>query len=419
MADPRSPEKNSTRASGGARTTTSTNSVGNKSIMTRHVVTILLSIAVLLQVIINGVVTTSDLSKMYQVSSEALDHFVLPQNENASLSPSLQAYQMSSEALDHFVLPQNENASLSPSLQAQPFQVIHTVLTRFMVGQPSFPILARARFKLFQAFCYPSMRYQTSQNFYWVVLAEAKMDPEILQEMAEMLQPMPNAYLVLTSNTSWISDGYGVEGEKGYGVDLQEIADEFRAGTTNVTTGDLDKLRSFDYLQMTGKPILRLDTTLDADDGLHHHGVEMMHDMAIDFASRQRTFLRESRNITWLNLNNSWWNFCGHDHWEWHNRDIYMLSPGEYQAKGIGSGLIGLRREPVWCASAGTTRAGSISLPIHSPPEFPPEGARNHAHVLGRNPVCDEVVNFTNCGVRKFPSFPFVLRARVSSMILL
>ena len=89
-------------------------------------------------------------------------------------------------------------------------QVIHTVQTRFMVGQPNQPILARARFMLFETFCFPTMRYQTSQNFYWIVLVDPRLQEDILNDMQTLLKNMPNAFLVLTSNTTWAADGVGV-----------------------------------------------------------------------------------------------------------------------------------------------------------------------------------------------------------------
>jgi hypothetical protein len=130
-----------------------------------------------------------------------------------------------------------------------PFEVIHTVQTRFMVGQPNQPILARARYLLFTTFCYPTMRSQTSQNFYWIVLADPRLDESILEDLRNLLLPMPNAYLVLTSNNTWIADGVGVPGVTSYGVGLQEIAEEYRTNNLTVSTGNVDCLKQFDLFR--------------------------------------------------------------------------------------------------------------------------------------------------------------------------
>ena len=294
-----------------------------------------------------------------------------------------------------------------------PFRVIHTLSTRFMVGQPGLPLLTRARLKLFEVFCLPTILGQTNQNFYWLLLVEAQLENSVLKELESMVKHMPNAFMVLTSNTTWVTDGAGVQKSQGYGITLQEIADLYRRGSIEIISGDLEHLSAFDYRTMSDEDqiVLRMDTLVDADDGLHHQAVEKMQSMAVNWARHQQSIT----NITRFNLENSWWNFCGSDHLEWHNRETYLLTEETYQERGISSGLVGLRKRPHFCTSVGTTRVGCISLPITELPKFPMAAERNHAVVLSDNPTCEEGTQVAFCSRRVFPDFPLVFRSRVSA----
>jgi hypothetical protein len=283
-----------------------------------------------------------------------------------------------------------------------------------MVGQPNQPILARARYLLFETFCYPTMRYQTSQNLYWIVLADSRLEESILKDMQNLLRPMPNAYLVLTSNTTWAADGVGVPNVTSYGVDLQDIANEYRINHRLVVTGNTSRLRDFDLLHRRNKSnnnssslILKMDTILDADDGLHNQGVEWMQVMAVDYAQRQRRELSAPR----LHLASTWWIFCGTDHIEWHNREIYMLKPKDYNTTGISSGLTGLRKKPFFCSSAGFTRVGTLQPPIDTV-VYPRQAYTNHAGVIGRFPYCGVNGTLAHCWKREFPNVPLIVKSR-------
>jgi len=103
-----------------------------------------------------------------------------------------------------------------------PFSIVHSLTTRFMLGQKGQPTLARARYLLFETFCQPTVRYQTAlksgYDFSWFVLADPGLDKEILNDMRNLLSsdgssssfPNGNAYLILTDNPSWAADGVGV-----------------------------------------------------------------------------------------------------------------------------------------------------------------------------------------------------------------
>jgi hypothetical protein len=294
-----------------------------------------------------------------------------------------------------------------------PFEVIHTVHTRFMVGQPNQPILARARYLLFATFCYPTMRYQTSQNFYWIVLADPRLDKSILDDLRNLLLPMPNAYLVLTSNITWIADGVGVPDVTTYGVGLQEIAEEYRTNNLTVSTGNVDRLKQFDLFRRRkggdSSIILKMETNLDADDGLHKKAIELMQTVAVEHAKFQQNLLG---NQTVLSLESTWWLFGASDQIEWHNRDIYTMTPGDYASNGISSGLAARRKNPTYPPSAGWTRVGTLQAPVRTI-HFPLNAYTNHGAIDETQiPRCGGTRTFAGCNARKFPGFPLVMRTR-------
>ena len=120
--------------------------------------------------------------------------------------------------------------------QESPYNIVHGMTTRFMLGQKGQPILARARYLLFETFCQPTVRYQTAleaskgYEFSWFVLADPGLDKEIIDDLRGLLSqksssfPEGNAYLILSDNPSWAADGVGVPGVTSYGAGFEEIA---------------------------------------------------------------------------------------------------------------------------------------------------------------------------------------------------
>lgn len=324
-----------------------------------------------------------------------------------------------------------------------PYQVLHTVTTRFMVGQPNHPLLARARFLLFETFCWPTMRYQTNQNYYWLVLVDPRLDATILHDMEALLNKVPtkNAFMVLTSNTDWVQDGIGVENATSYGVGLQTVAEEFRDGRVAVVTGNVTHLhRALDVIGGgggDGRPILVVETLLDADDGLNNRAVEWIQELAIAKAREQQRYARylppaapAPGSGSGLSLNSTWWLLCGTSHIEWHNRDVFTVTKAQYEEFGISSGLTGLRTNPYFCTSAGFTRIGlttsaaassaSASLPRLT--QFPNDALGNHAIAFYSPPCTGDVaaaaaatggnVSLARCYRRVFPGQPFIVKSR-------
>jgi hypothetical protein len=359
---------------------------------------------------------------------------------------------LSSQSSQSLVLPQppfqpggqnnnnNSNNNKQHSLEHppgnSPYTILHTVTSRFMVGQaPNVTYgkqfeIQKARYLLFETFCWPTVKHQTSSNFYWLVLVDPGLDERIIGSIRDLMSstehfPDGNAFLVLTNNTKWSSDGIGVENSTSYGVGLQPVAQEFKDGSLEILTGNTDYLlRALDWMDGNGnvkttkknnnnlrtthndenKPLLVIETLLDTDDGLNNHAVEWIQDTAVqrtkehwDYKQQQlrqqqqlaannntksskTAALRQSSSSSTIvqpSLNTTWWFLCGTDHIEWHNREIFQLTEEQYSKTGITSGLAGLRKAPLFCTSAGFTRVG-----ITTPPKVGASASSNYSHMV-------------------------------------
>lgn len=203
---------------------------------------------------------------------------------------------------------------------------------------------------------------------------------------------------------------------------MQDIANEYRRrseanhASNNgfaVISGDTSRLSDLDLFQPTTQNnssntgiIIKMDTILDADDGLHNLGVEWMQSMAVQYAQHQRQGMTTSR----LDLASSWWVFCGTEHIEWHNREIYMLHPRDFEERGISSGITGVRKKPEFCTSAGFTRVGILEPPIQTV-LYPRQAYLNHAQVIGKLLHCN-ITTLNHCYKREFPNIPLIVKSR-------
>ena len=343
--------------------------------------------------------------------------------------------------------------SMCSPQDTSPYTILHTVTSRFMVGQAPKETydskqleIQRARYLLFEAFCWPTMKYQTSMNFFWLVLVDPGLDPRIIEDMRDLMSnekhfPVGNAYLVLTNNTEWASDGIGIENSTSYAVGLRPVAQEFRGGNLDILTGNTDYLlRALDMMDGKDKasipkrPLMVIETLLDTDDGLNNRAVEWIQTAAIKRTqqhSKQKLFvtttnntksaLKESTSSIPPSLNSTWWFLCGTDHIEWHNREIFKLTEKIYNESGITSGLAGLRKSPLFCTSAGFSRIGITDIPAdtsksnYSHMVFPKDGYSNHALTFyfpecSTNAVANG--NYSACWHREFRNESFVLKSR-------
>mmetsp|Transcript_1356 Transcript_1356/g.3481 ORF Transcript_1356/g.3481 Transcript_1356/m.3481 type:complete len:537 (-) Transcript_1356:585-2195(-) len=323
----------------------------------------------------------------------------------------------------------------NPTAPDAPFDLIHSVLTRFMVGQgpkegtSNKYELTRAHFLLFKTFTWASIKHQTRQNFFWIVLMDPSLDKGVIDDARKLLGkehfPEENAYLVLTDNIKWSEDGTGVPGADHNGIGLPVIVEAYRKGEVEILTGNKDRfLGALDAVEgkkknnnennndndtnndttTTTKPILMIETNLDADDGLHNSGVEWSQETAIEHTLHHRKGQLKTDPNSPVDLETTWWHLCGEDFMEWHNREVYLLDASEFAARGISSGLAGLRRKPIYCRSSGYSRVG-IALPGDKR-EFPRDAHINHS-LMYNMPECSspgdtQGSNFRRCWRREF-----------------
>ena len=340
--------------------------------------------------------------------------------------------------------------------KSDPYKILHSLTTRFMIGQPNEPILARARYLLFKTFCHPTVAHQSAspEDFFWFVLADPMIGPDVIDDMQRLLSydifPEGNAYMILTNNTSWAADGVGVPGVSSYGASFQEIAKGVRDGNVKLLTGNETRLiRTLERKLMntkneTTKPLLIIETMLDADDGLNNNAIQWIQDLAVFYTQQQQQQQQQKLAINNNNnnpsLDSTWLLLCGTDHIEWHNRDIFRLSDSAYKEVGLTSGITGIRHAPQYCASAGFTRVGLTTSMLTSEKDgsnypnnksnpqqrdaftFPQKAYSNHALATENFDLCSvpgdyNTDGFTNstmsrCFLREFAGLPFILKSR-------
>eukprot|EP00536_Pseudo-nitzschia_multiseries_P010672 jgi/Psemu1/67533/estExt_Genemark1.C_3340034 len=316
-----------------------------------------------------------------------------------------------------------------------PYDLVHSVLTRFMVGQgpkegtSNKYELTKAHFHLFKTFTWPSIKFQTRQNFFWIVLMDPSLDKGIINDTKELMSkkhfPEENAYLVMTDNIKWSEDGVGVPSADRNGIGIPPIAEAFKNGNIEILTGNKDYLlRVLDMVEGTekqkpaatnadaepksapNKPIMFIETNLDADDALHNSGVEWTQKTALEQSIYQRKEQLKANPNARIDLESTWWWLCGEDYIEWHNREVYRISADDFSSVGISSGLVGLRRKPHYCRSSGFSRVGITTRGTEK--EFPREAHHNHSYMYVfaqcKAPPPTDVVeeNFNRCWRREY-----------------
>ena len=391
----------------------------------------------------------SFLSTISDYETSELEHFL----ESSKVSLSSPPFGSKRAAIDRKDLWYEHSLENPP--EDSPYTILHTITTRFMVGQASNATVGvakqleiqNARYMLFETFCWPTVQRQTSMNFYWIVLVDPNLEPTIIDKVKALLGderhfPAQNAFMVLTNNTKWASDGVGVENSTSYGVGLQPVAQEFHDGTLEVVTGNTDYLlRALDTMKGTyeathlasssPKPLMVIETLLDADDGMNNGAVEWIQSKALQRTKEHWDKLQHKQHANTTatleqsspSLNTTWWFLCGTDHIEWHNREIFWLTQEEYAESGISSGLAGLRQSPLFCTSAGFTRIGITEIPKkpsgYSHMAFPKDGYSNHALTFyfpectsSSNTSMGSNGNYSACWHREFEDKVYILKSR-------
>ena len=319
----------------------------------------------------------------------------------------------------------NSNGSIAnPNAKEEDYEIIHTITTRFHMKQGSgkAPTLGMARLKLFEAFCLPTLIGQTNQNYFWIILTDPHLDKVLLDKITDLLDPMGNAYVTLTNE--WINNNHGVNIiEYHHQLKSNQMNNSANNTGIKIVTGDIEKLKTSlsvissspsSKTSVSRKKVLLIDTLLDADDGFHRFAVDgiqkesLQHALALDevrikegYLERNQKKKNSQNQTTHWTLKNSWWISAVSSHYEWHNRDIFLLKNVSDAKSQISSGIIGFRDDSNKMAiSAGLTRSGilepldTIGFAYH--PEWFPKQALIRHDRIGSIPRCGNLTTATD-----------------------
>jgi Putative rhamnosyl transferase len=250
-----------------------------------------------------------------------------------------------------------------------PWPTIHIVTSRFMQMQPNLTALGHARITLFDTFCLPTMQHQTSQQFLWIIQTDPNLDPGILKKMVQLLQPLPNAYLV-GSNGNFLHWRDGKQG--------RDLASH------RVYTGNRTLLEAAMALA-TQLPVL--ETRLDADDGLHVQYIETLQKVAYEQVFSPPPPLplpvqEQDQQQSPPKSRLKWKHWCADRNVEWRSSIIAPPVRNNSNNNNIplsSSMLYGKIMGPVhdhWCITPGLTTAYAVGTTI--------EQVKNNKHHLLR-----------------------------------
>jgi hypothetical protein len=273
--------------------------------------------------------------------------------------------------------------------------VLHVVTSRFMQGQSTLNALAKARLRLFETFCLPTMLNQKADNFLWFVMTDPQLDPELLHHLQSLLEPRPNFYLV-TSNAKLLTPSNLTNI---LSAEHQDSADA-AAYQKVLLTGDIDLLRN--QMLDPNRPLL-LETRLDADDGLHSDTLSQIQTIAKALPVDTR----------------GWQIICNNIHYEWRNDDISVIDPNI--TKISSSGKLRIVKESI-CVTPGYTLVRHREPPSIDFPSWPkighnlvarewPECKFENASIVGEA-VETKTGNFIHDCWKKMAYFPAALRSR-------
>ena len=158
---------------------------------------------------------------------------------------------------------------------------------RFMQHQPDLVELGLARLKLFQAFTLPSMEYQKSRNFLWIIRTDPNLIPELKKALVETLSrsPLLDRIVLLGDNNN--------PGSFHHSPPLSKNPGQSLFGNPELYSDYLERAKSGSHVVV--------ETRLDADDGL-----------PLDFVTTIQAEVQER-----IQFKNDWIQWCSTHHQEW------------------------------------------------------------------------------------------------------
>jgi hypothetical protein len=305
-----------------------------------------------ISILLGALAATSILANLYLLSWLPL-----------SISPEwVESEGLSSEMTEEDNFEQEEQVVVNP-------EVLHIVTTRFMQNQAQLLALGNSRLRLFETFCFPSMKSQQVSNFLWFIMTDPNLDPTLMEPLKNLLAPHPNFYLIP------------------YNDHLMSPDDFAAIATTEdcMVSGDINLLLS--SLYDTNRSVL-LETRLDADDALHSNALLDIQDAALSLPDDSE----------------GWQVVCNSIHYEWRNPEITSFSQ---VVRTPGS--LRVVQESI-CVTPGYTlikHRSNHSVSMPAPPRTP-------HHLITRDwPRCGEKKTnaTTNCWI-KMKRYPSALRCR-------
>ena len=192
-------------------------------------------------------------------------------------------------------------------------QLVHVVETRFMQSQSQLLELGFARLALFEAFCLPSMLSQTNPNFLWIIRADPKLHPSIVDRLRTILGGRSN-FILIGSNHN--PEGFGRVKPK---LPFQSFL-RFDNVTPSVWNGNISLLEEA-YDRSAAGAVL-LETRLDSDDGVNIHFIEM-----VQTEARKNLIIDNNDNKNSEYDDNLWRLWCIESRIEWHPLNPYPDTP--------------------------------------------------------------------------------------------
>ena len=237
----------------------------------------------------------------YRALRQSADHRTLFNNDKSKDYQNPRALDKDdasqSSRKESLVMKQNESAiatTIQDNGDAMDVEIVHVVETRFMQKQSHLIELGLARLSLFQAFCLPTMLFQTSKDFIWIIRADPDLHPSISGTIVQLLKGKQN-FILLGSNAN--PEGFGR---------TQSPFDDFLQQAT-VMSGNISLVQEA-YEKSAAGAVL-LETRLDADDGLNLDFIKTVQTEA-------RTNLVDSDNVK--ESSQLWRLWCTNSNFEWH-----------------------------------------------------------------------------------------------------
>ena len=179
-------------------------------------------------------------------------------------------------------------------------KLVHVIHTRFMQYQPDLAMLGKARLKLFQTFCLPTLINQRSQEFLWIIRTDPELHTEVKEGLITLVTGIKNVVVV---GSNEIRKGSMEMGFRSVDA-ISDITEE------SLFYGNLDLVKAY-YEAAKTKTLL--ETNLDADDGLASMFVKRSQEVVMElFKANDEKQRRKQRR-----QQSSFMTLCAGRHAEW------------------------------------------------------------------------------------------------------